>query len=158
MNQPDNAHDVLNVVHAYFCAADARDWETYRRLHADRVEVDFGGVNDDSDGSVTADDMLRSARDLLDPVHLTQHMIGNEVVTIAGDEATVTFYEQALHHHPALGEDPAVNTWILYARGEHRWQHTSDGWRIVAAKLVPVYSSGNATLLADVTKLTEANS
>jgi hypothetical protein len=154
MSHPTNTHEVLNVVHAYFSAADARDWDTYRRLHADRVEVDFGGVNDDSAGSVAAEDMLRSARDLLGPVHLTQHMISNEVVDIDGDEAVVAFYEQALHHHPALGDDPAVNTWVLYGRGEHRLRRTDDGWRLVAAKLTPTHHTGNADLLADVAKST----
>ncbi|UOZ03449.1 nuclear transport factor 2 family protein [Amycolatopsis sp. WQ 127309] len=152
MNQPNDRQEVLNAVHAYFCAADARDWDTYRRLHADRVEVDFGGVNDKSAGEIAADDMLRSARELLGPVHLTQHMIGNEVVTVDGDEATVAFYEQALHHHPALGDDPGINTWILYARGQHRWARADGGWRLVAASLIPVHHTGNADLLADVAR------
>jgi hypothetical protein len=154
MNQSNTAYDVLNVVHTYSCSADARDWDTYRRLHADRIDVDFGGVNDGSDGSDAADDMLRSARHLLDPVHLTQHMISNEVAIIDGDEATVTFYEQALHHHPALGDDPDTNTWVLYGRGEHRLHRTDNGWRLVAAKLVAVHHTGNPDLLADVAKLT----
>jgi SnoaL-like domain len=150
MTVPTDASEVLNVVHTYFAAADARDWDTYRALHADRVEVHFGGVNDDSEGSVAADRMLASARSLLDPVHLTQHMISTEVVRIDGDEATVTFYEEALHHHPPLGEDPARNTWVLHGRGEHRLRRTGDGWKLVAAVLVPVHETGNASLLADV--------
>lgn len=143
-------NDVLNVVHQYFASADARDWETYRSLHADTVEVNFGGVNDDAAGPVAADDMLRSARDLVGPVHLTQHMISNEVVIIDGDRATVAFYEQALHHHPALSDDPAVNTWILYARGEHDLKRTGNGWKLAGARLQPVHHTGNANLLQDV--------
>lgn len=148
--QPTDASDVLNVVHSYFRSADAGDWETYRSLHADRVEVDFGGINDDSSGTIAADDMLRSARSLLGPVHLTQHMISSEVVNIEGDQATVTFYEQALHHHPALGPDPHTNTWTLFGRGTHRLRRTANGWKLVAAALVPVHQTGNANLLADV--------
>jgi hypothetical protein len=150
LTQPVCATDVLSVVHAYFSSADARDWGTYRALHADRVEVDFGGINDHSNGSVAADNMLRSARDLLGPVHLTQHMISSEVVTVAGDEATVTFYEEALHHHPALSDDPQVNTWVLYGRGTHRLRRTVGGWKLMAATLVPVHQTGNTRLLADV--------
>jgi hypothetical protein len=150
MGHQDDADDVLNVVHSYFSAADAGDWDTYRKLHADHLTVDFGDVNDDSRGDVAADDMLRSARELLGPVHLTQHMISSEVVTIDGDDATVAFYEQALHHHPALGDDPEINTWVLYGRGTHRLRRTGDGWKLVAASLVPVHSTGNTNLLADV--------
>jgi hypothetical protein len=147
-----DAGDVLNVVHAYFSAADARDWDTYRRLPADHVEVDFGGVNDGSGGLIAADDMLRSARELLGPVHLTQHMISSEVVAVVGEEATVSFYEEALHHHPALGDDPAVNTWILYGRGEHRLRLVGGNWRVVGARLVPIHHVGNGDLLADVAR------
>jgi hypothetical protein len=150
MTQPADASDVLTVLHSYFSAADARDWDAYRAVHADRIEVDFGGINDDNDGSVGADDMLHSARTLLDPVHLTQHMISSEVVSVDGDQAKVTFYEEALHHHPALGDDPRVNTWVLYGRGEHRLRRTADGWKLVAAALVPVHQTGNAHLLADI--------
>lgn len=146
--------EVLNVVHRYFTSADARDWDTYRSLHADTVEVDFGGVNDDSAGAVSADDMLRSAREVVGAVAVTQHMISNEVVHIDGDRATVAFYEQALHHHPALGDDPAVNTWVLYARGEHTLQRTEAGWRLTRARLRPVHNTGNANLLRDVAALT----
>ncbi len=148
--QPIVATDVLSVVHQYFTAADARDWTTYRALHADRVTVDFGGINDNAQGAVNADDMLRSARDLLDPVQLTQHMISSDVVHIDGDEAVVSFYEHALHHHAALGPDPAVNTWTLYGRGTHRLRRTPEGWKIVAATLTPVHQTGNPDLLAAV--------
>lgn len=98
--------------------------------------------------------MLRSARALLGPVELTQHMLSSEIVSVDGDDATVRFYEQALHHHPMLGEDPDVNTWVLYGRGEHRLRRTSGGWKIISATLVPVHHTGNAALLADVAATT----
>ncbi|MBM9503477.1 nuclear transport factor 2 family protein [Actinacidiphila acididurans] len=145
--------DVINAVHQYFTSADAGDWDTYRKLHADTVHVDFGGVNDDAGGAVPADEMLRSARNVVGPVELTQHMITNEVVSVMGDRATVTFYEQALHHHPALGADPAVNTWVLYARGEHEWTRTPEGWKLTRARLRPVHHTGNADLLGQVAAL-----
>jgi hypothetical protein len=49
--------------------------------------------------------------------------------------------------HPALGDDPSVNTWILY---EHRLRRTGDGWKIIYTRLVPLHSVGNSNLLADV--------
>jgi SnoaL-like domain len=150
MIHPTDAEDVLNVVHTYFTTADEHDWNTYRRLHAERVTVDFGGINDDSRGDIPADEMLRSARALLDPVDLTQHMISSEVVTVDGDHAAVAFYEQALHHHPTLGDDPTINTWILYGRGRHQLRRTGDGWKIVSAALTPVHATGNPNLLSDV--------
>jgi hypothetical protein len=140
----------IAAVDGSFMAADAKDFDAYRAFYADEVEVDFGGVNADASGTVRADDLRRSAEQLIGPVALTQHMITNHVVTIVSDLASVTYYEQALHVHPALGDDPAVNSWTLYARGEHRLCRTEDGWEIVFTRLVPVHSSGNPDLLADV--------
>jgi ketosteroid isomerase-like protein len=140
----------IAAVNGSFMAADAKDFDAYRSFYADELEVDFGGVNADASGTVRADDLRRSAERLVGPVTLTQHMISNHVVTIAGGLASVTYYEQALHVHPALGDDPAVNTWTLYGRGEHRLRRTEDGWKIVYTRLVPVHSAGNPDLLADV--------
>jgi len=149
-----DAVEVIAVVNRSFALADSKDFDGYRALHADRITVDFGGVNDDSQGEISADAMAESARTVVGPVAITQHMISNQVASVEGDEATVSFYEQALHHHPELGEDEQVNTWILYGRGQHRLRRTSDGWKIVAARLSPVHHTGNANLLADVGKLT----
>lgn len=145
--------DVTATVDRSFTRPDRRDFDGYRALLADRVTVDFGGVNDDSAGEIAADDMTASARTLVGPVHLTQHMISNHVADVDGDDAVVSFYEQALHHHPALGDDPQVNTWTLFGRGEHRLRRTAEGWRIVAMRLEALHHTGNADLLADVAAL-----
>lgn len=145
--------DVVNVVNRYFQLSDAKDFDGARTLLADEITVDFGGVNPDAQGAISADDMARSAARLVGPVALTQHMITNHVVTIDGDDATVAFYEQALHHHPALGEDASVSTWTLYGRGEFSLRRTFDGWKITAQRLITVHSTGNADLLAQVAKL-----
>ncbi|HEX4362479.1 MAG TPA: nuclear transport factor 2 family protein [Pseudonocardia sp.] len=148
-----DAVDVIAVVNRSFALADSKDFDGYRALHADRITVDSGGINDDSQGEISAEAMAKSARTVVGPVATTPHMISNQVASVEGDEATVSFYEQALHHHPALGEDEQVNTWTLYGRGEHRLHRTSDGWKIVAAHLSPIHHTGNTNLLADVAKL-----
>jgi hypothetical protein len=66
------------------------------------------------------------------------------------DRATVTFYEQALHHHPALSPDPGVNTWVPYGRGPHELVRQREGWRLAAAPLTTVHQTGDANLLTDV--------
>lgn len=142
--------DAITVVTHSFMLADAKDFDGYRRLYADQVTVDFGGVNPDAEGLIDSDRMRESAEALVGPVALTQHMITNQIATVDGDEATVVFYEQALHVHPALGTDPAVNSWTIFGRGEHRVRRTDDGWKIIGARLIPLHSTGNANLLADV--------
>lgn len=82
----------------------------------DQVYVDFAGVGPHRPGLAAADQLASNTRAALGPVAVTQHMLSNHVVSVDGDRARVEFYEQALHHHPALGDDPEVNTWFLYAR------------------------------------------
>ena len=147
--------DVINVVNLYFQLSDAKDFSGARALLADQLTVDFGGVNPDAEGLISADDMERSARALVGPVALTQHVITNQVVTNNGDEATVAFYEQALHHHPDLGEDQDTNTWTLYGRGEYGLRRTPDGWKIESKRLRAVHHVGNRNLLADVARQRE---
>jgi hypothetical protein len=149
INPADATIELVQIVNRIFVAADTRDWDTYRSLLFDEVTLDFGGVGPHSAGTVTADDAAARTRAALDPVHLTQHMITNHVVTIEGDAATVAFYEQALHHHPALGDDPAKNTWILFGRGTRSAKRTPNGWRISGASLTPTHHTGNPNLLAD---------
>ncbi len=156
--QPQDVLDVTDLVLRHFMAADAKDFTAYRTHLADTVEVDFGGVNDAGDGpaaagAVSADDMTAAARDLIGPVELTQHQITNLVAEVDGDDATVTFYESALHVHHALGEDPDRNSWVVHGRGVHRLRRTAAGWKLVAVKLTPVHNTGNVNLLGDVAAL-----
>jgi hypothetical protein len=150
--------EVSQIVNRWFTAADAGDFDTYRDLLAEEVRVDFGGINDtggdsEADGVTTRNELTASAKRVVGPVALTQHMITNIVADIDGDEARVTFYEAALHVHPELGEDPKVNSWTLFGRGEHGLRRLADGWRIVYTRLTPTHHTGNANLLADVARL-----
>nr|WP_296766147.1 nuclear transport factor 2 family protein [Rhodococcus sp. (in: high G+C Gram-positive bacteria)] len=150
-----DAVQVVNVVNQHFLRSDAKDFAGARALWAEELTVDFGGLNPDAEGRVSAEDMERSARELVGPVTVTQHMISNHVVTIDGDDATVSFYEQALHHHPALGGDASVNTWTLYGRGEFRLHLTAAGWKITAQRLIAVHTVGNPNLLTDVAAMSD---
>ena len=149
--------DVINLVNESFLFIDAKDFDGYRRLMADEVEVDFGGINENGEaepaaGTVPADVLVANVVELIGPVGATQHMISSHVVAFNGNEATVNFYEQALQYHPALGDDVAVNTWVLFGRAEYRLRHTPEGWKIVGTRLRRVYDTGNVNLLADVAK------
>ncbi|MEU3985553.1 nuclear transport factor 2 family protein [Streptomyces sp. NPDC026672] len=147
----------IDTVARGFVLADDKDWDGYEALHAERVSVDFGGVNDNGGGGaggpMTARETRANAERVIGPVTVTQHQLSSFVVDVEGDEATVRFYEEALHVHPALGDDPARNTWTIFGKGTQRLVRTPDGWRISHASLVPTHSTGNPTFLADVAAL-----
>jgi hypothetical protein len=149
----------MQTVTRMFTTADAKDFDAYRGQLADELTVDFGGVNetggahDAAGGWVTGDEMRASAETVVGPVETTQHMLSDMIAEVDGDTAIVTFSEAGLHVHHALGDDPAVSSWIVYGRGEQRLRRTPDGWRIVHAGLIPTHHEGNPNLLADVAAL-----
>jgi hypothetical protein len=157
---PDRTTDIvdaIDVVTRGFVTADEKDWDGYEALRAPVVTQDFGGVDDAGNGSVTTSLTAREARlkaeGVVGPVAMTQHQLSSFVVDVDGDEATVRFYEEALHVHPALGEDPARNTWVIFGKGMQRLVRTAEGWKISHASLTPTHSTGNPTFLADVAAL-----
>lgn len=149
----DATIELITLVNRVFMAADARDWTTYRSLMTNEVALDFGGVGPHPTGMSTADEVTANARRVIGPVRLTQHMVMGHVVVIDGDEATIEFYEHALHFHPELGDDVEVNTWTLYGRGTRQAHRSADGWRLSGARLDIRYQTGNSNLLADVARL-----
>jgi SnoaL-like protein len=153
MTSPADTQALIDLVNRIFTAADSRDWDTYRSLMLDQVYVDFAGVGPHRPGLANADQLTANTRAALGSVALTQHMLTNHVVAVDGDRARIDFYEQALHHHPALGDNPEVNTWFLYARATRNAARTEKGWRISAAGLTVVHQTGNRNLLADVAAL-----
>ncbi|MEV8610377.1 nuclear transport factor 2 family protein [Amycolatopsis sp. NPDC051373] len=149
MNAVDIA-EAIQVVTRGFTTADEKDWDAYEALRAPVVMQDFGGVDNSGSSSLTAHDARVKAERTIGPVALTQHQLSSFVVDVEGDEATVRFYEEALHVHPALGADPAVNTWVVFGKGTQKLTRTGAGWKISHAALVPTHSTGNPTFLADV--------
>jgi len=87
--------DAINVVNLHFQRSDAKDFAGARALWTNGFTVDFGGVNPTAEGVVSAEGLERSARTLVGPFAVTQHMITKHVVTVEGDAAT------AAHHNSA---------------------------------------------------------
>lgn len=153
MSTTDDQLAVMQIVTRMFTSADAKDFDTYEALLADEIVADFGGVNDDAAGTITAKQMRTSAETVVGPVETTQHMISSLTATVDGDDAEVRFYEEALHVHPALGDTPDRNTWVIYGKGTQRLRRIGSTWKIVAAALTPTHSTGNGDLLAQVGEL-----
>jgi hypothetical protein len=145
--------DVVNVVHQDFQRADAKDFTGERALWADELTVDYGGVNPEAEGVVTADALKGAWERQLGPLELTQHMASSEVVTVNGDEASVTYNLQSLHYHSALGESVDVNTWTHYGRATHGLRRIAGSWKVVSVQFRIVHSTGNANMIPDVMAL-----
>ncbi|MEU6347019.1 nuclear transport factor 2 family protein [Streptomyces sp. NPDC046977] len=152
MNAQDYS-DVLNVVHQDFQLGDAKDFSGERSLWADELTVDFGGVNPEAEGVVAADTLKDIWERQLGPLEVVVHMLSSQIVTVDGDEASVTYYLQALHYHSALGESEDVNTWTHYGRGTHGLRRIDGSWKMVSVNYKVLHSVGNAAMIPQVIAL-----
>ncbi len=131
--------EISDVVHRYATGLDRRDWELYRSIFTDEVEMDFSSLGMRG-GRVKADAWVRDATVLFAGFGATQHTSSNHVHDIRGDEATCVSYMQAVHF---------VDT----GEGEERWTiggyytndlvRTDDGWKIRALTLTVTWTEGN---------------
>ncbi|MFJ4849578.1 MULTISPECIES: nuclear transport factor 2 family protein [unclassified Streptomyces] len=146
-------NDVLNVVHQDFHLCDSKDFSGERSLWADELTVDFGGVNPEAEGVVAADTLIDVWERQLRPLEVVVHMLSSQIVTVDGDEASVTYYLQALHYHSALGESEDVNTWTHYGRGTHGLRRIDGSWKVVSVNYTVLHNVGNAAMIPQVIEL-----
>jgi len=156
MTNTQDFTDVLNVVHRDFLYTDAKDFDAERELWAEELTVDFGGVNPEADGVISADRLRDVWQKVLGPLDLTQHLVSNQIVQVDGDEASVTYYLQSLHYHAALGESEHTNTWTHHGRGTHGLRRIARTWKIVSVQFRVVHSTGNANMIPEVLALNAA--
>ncbi|WP_326758983.1 nuclear transport factor 2 family protein [Streptomyces phaeochromogenes] len=145
--------EVLAVAAKYFASVDARDWTTHRSFYMDKVVTQFDVQADTADldtiqgKEVDADQAVEATKHTIGNISVTQHTMTNAYVEGEGDELTLRFYEEALHHHPSLGSAPEVNTWTMYGRVVQVYRRTPNGWKLREARITPVHDVGNRDLL-----------
>ncbi len=137
--------DVYERVVTYLKSLDDKDWAAHRAVYADRIVADFGEFSVDASNEVEADAMVAQTRELLDSIPVTQHIITNCLVAVDGDNATASFYEQAIHVNDALGEQN--DTWTMYGRVHHRYIRSGQTWKLYHARLVQIHHTGNREVM-----------
>ena len=106
---------------------------------ADELTIDFGGVKPPQ--TIKAADLMAWARLAYASVK-TQHMSFNVDVEVDGDRATSASYGHARHQRTDTGD-----FWHIYARYEHEFARTPDGWKIACIRMTPTFEEGNPKLL-----------
>ncbi len=138
---------ISDVFHRYALGADTRDWELFRRCFTDDVEVDFTSL---WPGAVFhgADVWVAKARDVVNALDATQHIITNHTHDIQGDTATCTAY---LHAQHVFKNDVGGDQLILGGYYRYEMVRSSDGWKIRKYSLTVTWTNGNSALfdLAD---------
>ena len=134
-------HAIAEVCYRYAFALDARDWTALQTCFTVDATAYYRDQNP-SHGYLAIETRIRSA---LAPLSSTQHLIGNVLVTLAGDEADSVCYLQAQHVRP--GTDGG-DTFIIAGRYLDRFVRTPDGWRIAQRRLETLWTDGNPAVTA----------
>lgn len=136
---------ISDVVIAYATGLDRRDWDLYRSIFTDSIEMDFESLGMRS-GSYKADDWMRDAQRLFAGFKTTQHTSSNHVHDIRGDEATCTSNMQAEHfidREPGDGLENGAERWTIGGYYINELVRTPQGWKITKLTLNATWQTGN---------------
>ena len=124
----------------YATGIDRRDWDLYRSIFADEVEIDFSTWSG-TRSVMQADEWVASVRNTLACFDATQHNLTNHVITLDGDSATAVAHMVALHQFE--GELQQLGGFYT-----DRLVRVGNGWKIVACCLVITWEQGDRGLFA----------
>ena len=91
---------VCDTLYRFAEGLDLRDWELYRSVFTDEIEIDYTSHRPGSAGTMPADDWVERGRARLSPLDATQHSMTNPRVILSEDDpdrATCMMYIQAQH-------------------------------------------------------------
>jgi 3-phenylpropionate/cinnamic acid dioxygenase small subunit len=128
---------VLDVVAAYAYTLDTKDWTGFGALFTDDAAWVYEAMLGRLDGRTA---IMTTISESLRPLDATQHLNGNHVVTVHGDEADHTCYFQAQHLRRGA---PDGELYTAGGRYDDRLRRTPDGWRFTYRELTALWSQGN---------------
>jgi 3-phenylpropionate/cinnamic acid dioxygenase small subunit len=131
---------VVDVLYRYATALDTRDWDLLRTCFVPAAVCDFGELGGVNEGTEAIVETIRSA---LEPFSVTQHIVTNVVVDLAGDAARSTCHHQG--QHVFAGED---RSWFVGGTYRDRLVRSRDGWRIEHRALEPTWTREDRAVAA----------
>ena len=149
--EPDHIQEYLAaraVALLYTLRIDQRDFEGYRALFGDTVEVDYNPpLPGPGNGRLNSDEWVSGAKKTFNAIPATQHSVvpAEVVMRDNGRRATVTSNCTARHFDPDAGGDTSFTQYIRYT---HEVEHVAGGWVITKAGAEILHSTGNPMILA----------
>ncbi|MGY1809518.1 nuclear transport factor 2 family protein [Blastococcus sp. SYSU D00669] len=128
--------EIAELLARYSTALDERRWELLGEVFTPDASCDYGSLGS-PDGLAEITALVRGTIGDLDA---TQHLVGNVVVAVDGDEATADCY--LISQHVRRGT-PGGEHYMLGGRYADRLVRTPAGWRIAHRTLHRMWTSGN---------------
>lgn len=135
---------VCDTVYGYAEAMDTRDWESYRSLFGEDLDIDYSSFHPDQIAVYRADDWVANVRGRLCRLDATQHSMTNPRVRVRGDTAECRIQAQVQHVH-TLGGTQA--TCLFGGRYRFALARRGEGWRIAGVRLTAGWTTGDTRVL-----------
>lgn len=135
---------VCDLKYRYAAGIDTRDWDLYRSIFTDTVDIDFSSYNGRPPATMEADEWVAGVQPLFTGLAATQHSMTNPRVDIEGDRATLRMYMQAEH---VLDHDDPGAWFTIGGFYTDRAVRTRAGWRLTAVKLTVFWRRGRFDIM-----------
>jgi hypothetical protein len=135
---------ICETVYRYATGIDTRDWDLYRSIFTDEVEIDFASYSGQPAARMKADEWVATVKVLFTGLDATQHVMTNPQVTIDGDRATCLMYMKAEHF---LLNSEGDDWFTLGGYYVDRLTRANDTWRIEAVTLNVFWNRGNRHIM-----------
>jgi ketosteroid isomerase-like protein len=132
---------IVDTAVAYATAVDTRDWQTLRALFADDACWEYSATGERIFGP---DAIVARISASVGRFDATQHLNGNHVAIVLGDEAEHTCYYHAQHVRVGL---PGGEKFLAGGRYDDRLRRTPNGWRFTHRAIISVWSDGNPAVV-----------
>jgi 3-phenylpropionate/cinnamic acid dioxygenase small subunit len=133
--------EIMELMSEYAWTGDHKQFDRFHEVFAEDFQAEYEGFSAPIDG---LDEQIRFARMAVDPLDGTQHIFTNFKIEIDGDNARFRLYTQAAHMKD--GE-------TLFVAGNYHMEarKTPKGWRLTKLRFVPMWSTGDASMLGHLT-------
>lgn len=128
--------EITELCYRYGLALDTRDWIALAGVFTPDASA-FYMDKPPCHGYQAIEETCRAS---LAPMSATQHLIGNVVVRLDGDQAESTCYLQAQHVRAGTA---GGDNFIIAGRYDDKLVRTAGGWRIRERRLAVTWTEGN---------------
>jgi len=141
---PEEHLAVCDTLYRFAQGMDWRDWELFRSVFTDVIDIDYTAHRPGQKGQISADDWVDNARRRLTPMDATQHSMSNPRVSVSCDEAVVLMYVEAQH---LLTRDGVQSSYVIGGRYRDRLVRTAAGWLISGVTLEARWYVGDRSVM-----------
>jgi len=141
---------IAETIYLYATGIDTKDFNLYRSIFADQVEIDFSSYEGSSvpePDFLTGDQWVNRVKPLFTGLAATQHSMSNPIVTLDGDSASCRMYMQAHHVFEPERKDSWFTIGGYYDDTLVRDGESPTGWKLTGVKLTVLWRKGNDSIM-----------